>query len=329
MYNLLKLSGRCILSTLVFPLFATVNEPFRWELLTGYRNDRLHWHLQTGGNGILNQSQIYRDLQFWENGLAIKTIHRDLVLCIRGSYGAFGKGSLFEKYANLPFASDEPRFRFDTHGWAADTTGYFGYAVNLTTDRTYKVILIPLFGYSAHFERLTGNNGRPHPLQSNDAVGASSYSMASSMPGSTHLTWYGVFVGAGFQIEPGGPLSFSGGYSYHWLNARFKTQYQNTVSLYNPGLLSEQQNSFHFRTKGNGNLGQSGWGQADYLISRFWRAGLGAQIHYYSTELLETVLREQTVQIVPERGEADSTISQKLKIRWTSISGWFMVSREF
>lgn len=318
-----------VLSILAFPLFATVNEPFRWELFTGYRNDRLHWHLQTGGTGLLTQSEIYRDVQFWENGLSIKTIHRDLVLFVRGSYGAFGKGTLFERYANLPFASDEPHFRFDTHGWAADTSGYFGYAVNLTTDRTYKVILIPLFGYSAHFEHLKGDDGRPNPFQSNDAIGASSYSMTSSMPGSLHLTWFGVFVGAGFQIEPGGPLNFSGGYSYHWLSARFKTEYENTVSLYNSDVVSEQRNSFHFRTKGNGNLGQSGWGQVDYLISHFWKAGLGAQIHYYSTELLETTLREQTAQVIPEGGVAGSDISQKLKIRWTSISGWFMVSREF
>jgi hypothetical protein len=316
-------------SIIAFPLLATVNEPFRWELLSGYRNDRLHWHLQTGGTGLLNTSEVYRDVQFWENGLTIKTIHRDLVLFLRGSYSAFGKGSLFERYANLPFTSDTPRFRFDTDGWAADTSGYFGYAVNLTTDRTYKVIFIPLFGYSAHFEHLRGKNAHPNPFQSSNAVSATSYTMSASLPGSLHLTWFGVFVGAAFQIEPGGCLNFSGGYSYHWLNARFKTQYNNTVSLFNPGLISEQQNSFYFRTHGSGNLGQTGWGQIDYLISRFWRAGLGAQIHYYSTELLEANLHKQTASLVPAGGVISSEFSQKLKIRWTSISGWFMLSREF
>jgi len=311
-----------------FPLFATVNEPFRWEFFSGYRNDRLHWHLQTGGTGLLNTSEIYRDVQFWENGLTIQTINRDLVIFLRGSYGAFGKGTLFERYANLPFTSDEPQFRFDTNGWAADTSGYFGYAVNLTTDRTYKVILIPLVGFSAHFEHLRGNDGRPNPFESSNAIGANSYTMNSSLPGSLYLTWFGAFLGAGFQIQPGGRLNFSGGYSYHWLYARFKTEYENTVSLFDPGLASEKQNSFHFRTKGSGNLGQTGWGQIDYLISRLWRTGLGAQIHYYSSELLESNLHEQTAQIVPAGGITSSVISQKLKIRWTSISGWFMISRD-
>ena len=53
----------------VAPIFATVNEPLRIELFSGYRNDRLHWHLQEGGTGTLNYSEKYRDLQFWENGL--------------------------------------------------------------------------------------------------------------------------------------------------------------------------------------------------------------------------------------------------------------------
>ena len=318
-----------IFSLLAFSLFATVNEPFRWEFLSGYRNDRLHWHLQTGGTGLLNTSEIYRDVQFWENGLTIKTINRDLVIFLCGSYGAFGKGTVFERYANLPFTSDEPQFRFATSGWAADTTGYFGYAVNLTTDRTYKVIFIPLVGYSAHFEHLRGKMGRPNPFHSSNAIGASSYSMTSSLPGSLHLTWYGVFLGGGFQIEPGGRLNFSGGYSYHWLNTRFRTQYENTVALFNPALLSQQENVFSFRTRGSGNLGQSGWGQIDYLTSLDWRVGLGGRIHYYSTELLESGLHKQTIPVVPPGGATNTAISQKLKIRWTSISGWFMVSRAF
>jgi hypothetical protein len=317
-------------SLVAMPLLATVNEPFRWEYFSGYRNDRLHWHLQTGGSGLLNTSEIYRDVQFWENGLAIKTIHRDLVLFLRGSYSAFGRGgTVFERYANLPFTTDEPLFRFTTVGWAADTSGYFGYAVNLTPDRTYKVIFIPLFGYSAHFERLQGRDGRPDPFQSINAVGASSYTMSSTLPGTLHLTWFGACVGGGFQIESGGVLNFSGGYSYHWLNVRFKTAYENIVSLFDPGLASQQQNTFFFRTKGRGNLGQTGWGQIDFLLSRPWRIGLGAQIHYYSTELQEIALHEVVSTLVPAGGTVESKISQKLKIRWTSLSGWFMVSREF
>ena len=236
---------------------------------------------------------------------------------------------MFERYANLPFTTDEPRFRFSTEAWAADTSGYFGYAVNLTPDRTYKVIFIPLFGYSAHFERLEGRDGRPNPFHGENAVGASSYEMSSSLPGTLHLTWYGACVGGGFQIEPGGGVNFSGGYSYHWLFARFKAAYENTVMLFDPALVSQQKNTFFFRMKGSGNLGQTGWGQIDFLLLRPWRIGLGAQIHYYSTELQEIGLHEEISHLVPAGGTENSKISQKLKIRWTSISGWFMVSREF
>jgi len=318
-----------LLSLFVLPLAATVNEPFRWEFTSGYRNDSLHWHLATGGSGLVTTSQIYRDVQFWENGLAIKTIHRDLAFCIRGSYAAFGRGSVVQKYPNLPFAYDEPEFRFRTDGWAADTSGYFGYAVNLTPDRTYKAILIPLFGYSAHFERLRGKEGSPDPWESAPAVGFNSYDMSASLPGSLHLTWYGVFLGAGFQVEPGGGVVMSGGYSYHWLNTRFKAQYEYGLSLFNPALSQAETNSYSFRAKGSGNLGQTGWLQIDFLVDELWRVGAGAQVHYFSTELMETALEEETVQAFPSAAVSQTEIGQKLKIRWTPVSGWLQFGRRF
>lgn len=310
------------------PLAATVNEPLRCELFSGYRNDRLHWHLQDGGSGLLNYSEIYRDVEFWENGLSFKAIHRDLVFFLCGNYGAFGKGSLFQRNENLPFTQDSLRFRFDTSGWAADASGYFSYAVNLTADRTYQVILLPLIGYSAHFERLRRNDGRPQLLESSNAVGADAFAVHSSLPGSLHSTWYGFFAGAGFSIAPGGRLHFNGGYSYHWLNERFKAQFKNTVLLFDPNLIDQKETSYWFHANGNGNIGQTGWAQIDYAISSVWRVGLGGRIHYFSTTLLPATLHKEVTSIMPAGNPVLSTVSQKLKVRWTPISGWFMISRE-
>ncbi len=308
---------------------ATVNEPFRWDFFSGYRNDRLHWHMQHGGSGTLLYSELYRDLSFWENGLAVQTISHDLVFFLYGSYGAFGSGNLKQRYADLFFTLENPQFYFSPEGWAADTFGYFGYAVNLTTDRTYKVLLIPLFGFSGHFERLARGNGTPSPLESTDAIGASSYAMTSSLPNHLHSTWYGFFLGANFQIEPGGSLNFKGGYSYHWLNVRLRTDYEAEVSLLNPALFSEQQTDSSFYAKGDTNGGQTGWAQMDYLISKAWRAGIGARMRYYSSNLIETSVKQTITSIVPSGALSSSSAPQKIKIRWVSVSGWLMISRDF
>lgn len=313
---------------LVLPvwLLASVNEPLRLEMFSGYRNDRLHWHLQQPGEGgALTYSELHRDLQFWENGLVLKTIHRDLVFYARGSYAAFGKGgTLFQRYADLAFTSDQPHFDFTPHGWAADTNGYFGYAVNLTADRTYKVIFMPLVGFSAHFERLIRNEGRPGTVESDSAVGANFYTMSSSLPKQLHQTWYGFCVGGGFQIEPGGRLVLQAGYTYHWLRFRFKSHIKNQVELFNTGpvLLSDTVTVTKVKTTEGGNLGHTGWAQIDYLFSRCWRFGLGAQIHYFTTGNINASLHQQL-------GIAERVISEKFKVRWTSISGWAQVSREF
>ena len=307
----------------IFPLLlsASVNEPLRCEFFSGYKNDRIHWHLQLPGEGgVLTYSELYRDLEFWENGLSLKAIHRDIVFFLRGSYSAFGRGgTLFQKYADLPFTPDQPQFRFHPEGWAADASGYFGYAVNLTADRTYKVILIPLLGYSAHFERLRSKGGTPDPYESSDALGADFYTMRSSLPQQLHQTWYGFFLGGAFQVEPGGRFVLQAGYAYHFLRCRFKSHDETDVSLYNSGpvLVSNDVALTKVKTSEGGNMGQTGWVQLDYLFSKLWRMGLGGQIHYFSSRVIDASLQS-----------AGETSSEKFKLRWTSIAGWVQVSRE-
>lgn len=256
-------------------LFASVNEPLRCEVFSGYRNDRIHWHLQEPAeNGAILYSELYRDVEYWENGLTFKVIHRDLSFLLRGAYGALGKGTLFEKVpgtANL---------RFGTGGWTADGTGYFGYAVNLTADRTYKVLLTPLIGYSVHFERLYLRDFR--------------------------LVWNGFLFGGGFTIEPGGRLIFDVGYAYNIIHNRVHTKLTSGAFR-------------SLKTSSDGNMGQTGWGQMECLLACYWRIGLGGQIHYFSSRIVDAHMRRILA----------SDVDQKFKLRWTTVSGWLHITKEF
>jgi len=227
-------------------LAATVNEPLRCEVFSGYRNDRIHWYLP-------GQSTLYRNVQFWENGLTLKAIHRDLTFFMRGSYSAFGKGTV----------SQTP-----TSGWAADAAGYFGYAVNLTADRLYRVILTPLVGYSACFERLDPTNLR--------------------------LVWNGFFVGGGFTVDTTGRLVFNAGYSYHFMHNRVHAQ--------------------SIKANGGGAHGQTGWLQLDWKFDSIWRAGIGSQIHYFFTRTISAKVEDSR---------------ESFHLRWSSLSGWVQISRQF
>lgn len=306
---------------------ATVNEPPRLEVSSGYRNDRIHWHLQEPANGSpVTYSELYRDVQFWENALTFKTIYRDLSFFLQGSYAAFGRGTLFQRYADLSYSSAQPQTQFGTTGWAADGTGSFGYAVNLTADRVYKFILIPLFGYSAHFERLNRQN--PTPGSFTQGSGADSLSFTSTLPEQLQLTWYGIFVGGSLLIQPAGPLMFAAGYSYHWLHFRIHTGMQNQVQLGNP-VTSQFEQTLSIPSKKAGNHGQSGWAQMDYLLTRFWRLGLGARIHYFSSSFYEVKQQEETTTQLPLISSSSTQVPQTLKMRWTSIAGWVQASRAF
>ncbi len=259
-------------------LFATVNEPLRCDAFSGYRNDRIHWHLQEPG-GVLTYSEVYRDVEYWENGLTFKVIHRDLTFFLRGAYGTFGRGVVNQRYAT----GEQPHFRFDTDGWTADGAGYFGYAVNLTADRVYKVLLTPLVGYSAAFEQL-------HRY---------------GLPGVFRLVWNGFLLGVGVTAEPVGRLVLNAGYSYHFLHNRVHTAFQSPFD----GYQSVKESS-------GGNHGHTGWAQMDCKINRLWRCGIGGMIRYFSTRVVDPEI-------------VQNPIEQRFKLRWTSVSGWAQLSREF
>lgn len=235
-------------------LFATVNEPLRCEVFSGYRNNRIHWHLVNDGK--ISYSKLYRDIEYWETGLVLKVIHRDLTFFLRGAYGTLGKH------------------------WTADATGYAGYAVNLTADRTYKVILTPLIGYSGHFETL-------HPED-------------------FRLVWNGFLFGAGLTVEPGGRLVFNLGYAYNILSNKVHTKLDSDLFS-------------SMKTSSPGNMGQSGWAQMDYILTRFWRMGIGAQINYFSSRVVDAHVQQIE----------GANIKQMFKMRWTAVSGWLQISREF
>lgn len=275
---------------------ATVNEPLRCEITSGYRNDRIHWHLQEpDSGGVLTYSELYRDVEYWENGLDLKVIHRDLTFFLRGAYGTFGRGTVYQRYANL---AGQPHFRFDTDGWTADAVGYFGYAVNLTADRIYKVIITPLIGYSAYWEQLKRTKGR--------ATSGILEGFQSQLPGDFRLLWNGVLLGGAFLIEPANKLIFNVGYTYHFIHNRVHTHVENSFT------------SESIKTSSGGNKGHTGWAQLDYTLNCLWRVGLGAQMHYFFTRVVDAAIHQPS-----------GNFSENFKLRWTSVSGWLQFSREF
>ena len=85
-------------------LCGSVNEPLRWEWETGYRNDTLHGILKNPADtGDVSYSEHYRDLQYWENALTFRAIHRDIAIFVRASYGCFWPGFFKAKVRQSKF----------------------------------------------------------------------------------------------------------------------------------------------------------------------------------------------------------------------------------
>lgn len=256
-------------------LQATVNEPFRIEYWTGYQQDKVHWHVREGGEGgRLLYTEEMRGLEFWENGIGIETIVRDLFAAVEGSFSCLGRGSGTQSFGEL---GGDPEFSFSCDGYGGNAQGALGYAVNLTAQRTYKFLLIPLIGYGANFLHI-------------DRSGE-----AALQP--FRQTWYGFFVGGNVQIETGGGWTIQTGYSYHWLHLLLRTKMEiDAVSR-------------SVTASGGGNLGHTGWLQVDRDLSPHWRLGLGGSIHYFCSHVMGMqyggLLEKIKVRFVPVSGFVD------------------------
>lgn len=306
------------------PLWASFSEQVRLQYSTGYRNDQFHWHMQDPGDGgKLLYSEAYKNLQFWENALSLTVYHRDIYFFLSGSYAAFEQGgSVRQRYGELAYASNQPRFTFTPNGWAADGSGHFGYCINLTDGRLYKVILVPFLGGSVHYESLERKHPRPKMLESSDAIGSSFYTLSSEMPGRVQLTWYGFLVGGMFHIDPGSRLVLDAGYYYSWLHLGFHTHYANQTFLGPPRSQGQGSNN-SVKAKTGGNLGHTGWIKVSGRIDQAWQAGLATQINYFVSRDLDA---KETQRI---SGQPTLKTTEKLKIRWTAVSIWATLSRSF
>lgn len=258
-----------------------IDEPPRVELFSGYRNDRIHFHLQTPAKGILTYSELNRDVQFWENGLVFDVISKGFVFQAGVSYSGFGRGVTFQK-----FPLESLRFRSHTQGMAIDARAAIGLAVNLTPERFYKVILMPIVGGSCHFDQIDRNQ--------------------STLPGKLGQSFYGAFLGPNFLIQTDEGWTFRANYEYHFLHLSLNTQYQ----------LAQQKTKIH--SSSGGNLGHTGFAQLEYEVLKSWNLGLGAKINYFSSRVVPASVQDLT-----------GKRKEKLKLRFTSVSGFIDISKSF
>lgn len=238
--------------------FASVNIPIRWEWLTGYRSDHIHWHILDSKNRNLLESERVRDLQFWENALQYRAIYRDLSFFLNAAYGGWGRGLIKQKFYSPVHHPEILKDSESIKGWAFDGWGSFGYAIDLTADRTYRTILIPMIGFGTDMEQI-------HQKSS----------------GADRMIWFGPLFGGIVMIQPGSSFQFEASYSYHRQHFR--------MTVHKKWEISEK-----IKVKDSGNLSHLGWARMDYLLNCHWRVGLEGQIQYFTTRILDASIKNQS-----------------------------------
>lgn len=307
-----------------FFLFGTIIEPYTLDFSAGYREDTLRFRIFDPGDA---STRIYQDkykgLRFFQTELTVKKIQRDIFLWVTGGYAFIGSGDYSQSSLQVLDIADPPTFHYDTSGWAAHALGLFGYCVNLTPERYYRVTFTPCGGYGGYWQDLRPKNPSPNPASLPGS------SISSNKTPDTYFRWNGFIVGGNIQIQPGNGATFDLFYGYNFL--QFKKDFCFaflTDTFDNMGNLTSQINQdFSGKAKTHDALGHLGTIRAAYPFSKHLEGALFGRIFYFSTHIQELKLEENSTTLFP--GSSISSTTDKKKYKFTQLSITAMVQLSY
>ncbi len=308
-------------------LFATIIEPYTLDFSTGYREDTLRFRLFNPGD---DSTRIYQDkykgLRFLQTELTVRKVQRDIYLWANGGFSCIGSGDFSQSSLHILDISNPPSYTFGSRGWAAHAMGLFGYCVNLTPGRYYRVAFTPCAGYEGYWQKMKPKDPSPNPATVTTIGGESEIS--SSQDPDTYFRWNGFIVGGNIQILPGNGALFDLFYGYNFLQFRKDFSFAFTTSCFDAmgNLTLEESMAFRGKAKTHDALGHLGMVRAAYPFSTHLEGAIFGRIFYFSTHIQDTDLHEVDTAFFPVPSISSTSDKKKYKFTQLSISALLQLS---
>jgi hypothetical protein len=194
-------------------VFSTIIEPLSLDLGLGYREDHFKWNITSDTlEKVLFYQERYKHPRYLQTNLSLKAIQRDLYFFYNFAYSFFGKGQMHQKIKDANLYS----FDYKNKGRDIETELEVGYAVDLTSGRIEKFILIPLFGYSGFWKSFKREDS--HPTYQNSGL-----LISSNLSKNLKEVWYGPYLGVNLEFIPSEIVIFNLGYHFNWLKLKHKS----------------------------------------------------------------------------------------------------------
>ncbi len=269
-------------------------------------------------------------MRFYQTNLTLRTVQRDIYLLLEGGCAFLGKGKGLFDPEDLSFTSEKTPFLLKTEGISYEGKGVFGYSVNLTPDRYYKVVLTPLVGYQALFEKLKRKD--PSPSLFAGDLGDTSFTRTLTASSKNLWTkWMGPFLGGNIWIEPGGPFSLKVDYAFHFIQLKQSTFQKEHIKQFAAGgaLTSFEEVTLRSSTKKNGGHGHSGGVILSYLFSPSWHFSLEGKTFYFSSHVQPVGIKKESRFFTPLGGPTEQNYKSRYKATHLMFSGLFSITKIF
>ncbi len=307
------------------PVFATISEPFTIDLMSGYREDRLKIRLHLPGNpsSVIYQED-YNHLRFVQTEVNLKSVQRDLYFLVNGGYGAIGTSGMSQ--GPIRSLNEDPKYDFDTSGYAANVYGLFGYTVNLTPLRHYQFLLIPLFGYAYYYEKIKRKDTNPNPFTESSQT--SFTEISSTLPKDLVTKWNGFFIGVEIASKPIPCVDLSAFYSYYFMDLRqtITQNYQIETFSNLHALISKEDIQSSVKVKTHGNHGHMGILKGSYSFNQIVSLGAVGKISYFTSHVRGVNEKVKNKVLYPVYSEMTTQRPLKYKFRDTTLSILFYLS---
>lgn len=309
-------------------LFCSLPVSLGVDLFSGFREDSFSYKLVSDTKeDVLNYREKFHHPKYIQSGICFHLLKNGFYLSSSFGYAPL----LTHKMRIIDTDSDHNPYSFDykTKGYDFGSSGEVGIAANLTPDRIYKFIVIPLGGYRGEWKIYKRRHPKQNPLtifQNGDELGA-----YSSVDKKLRQIWYGPFVGGKIIIVPNDFISFDIAYHFNWMKLKLKFQSlletketdKDNHLIYQKIIEKNMDDTLSDSYSHNALL------KITFNSSKRVKIALSVIYNYFMSDKEKGIVRIDTKEHYPVNVHSSQNSVIKVFSRWWNISGVFELVFQF
>lgn len=295
--------------------------PLSISVNSGYRFDQFNYKIlsDTQENELVYEEK-FKSPQYWQSSIAFSVLKNGFYLSTDFNYAQLLNKKM--KLTDTDMDLNEYLFDYIARGYDLDSSFEVGFGANLTPDRVYKFLVMPIVGYSGFWKFYKRKDQTPDP----DKVFINGYdinSYSSLSKRKLSQIWYGPYIGGKLIIIPNNLVEFDLSYHFNWM--KLKLKFNSDLELFKYDQFNELSTRQIIEKQLNDSVNECYSHLAALKVGFFatnhFKIAFTSKFNYFLSEKEKAILSVETKDIYPTYLLDKKNSVNKVLSRWWNVSG--------